>query len=93
MDADAHQVLVSPIPIFLATRSGYLSRGFSASFLVLKPFDKITSLRLWYSNKNHRTDDFISLKTKEAPELASHFRVRAYRFPLPVADSPNLTGT
>jgi hypothetical protein len=33
LDADAHQVLMSPIPIFLAMRIGYLRRAFSAKRL------------------------------------------------------------
>ena len=48
-----------PIPIFLRSRSGYLRRAFSANFLVLNGFDKMTSSRPWYSNSSHRTDDFI----------------------------------
>src|SRR5712671_5480964 len=50
-----------PIPIFLASRSGYLRRAFSANFLVLNGFDKMTSSRPWYSNSIHRTNDFISI--------------------------------
>jgi hypothetical protein len=49
----------TPIPIFLATRSGYLRRAFSANFLVLNGFDKMTSSSPLYSNSSHRTDAFI----------------------------------
>ncbi len=49
----------TPIPILRRSRSGYLRRAFSANFLVLIGFDKMTSSRLWYSNSSQRTDDFI----------------------------------
>src|SRR5207245_7681798 len=50
---------ITPIPILLRARSGCLRRAFSANFLVLKGFDKITSSRHWYSNSSHRTVVFM----------------------------------
>jgi hypothetical protein len=45
----------TPIPIFRRTGSGYFWRSFSANFLVLKLFDKITSSNPLYSNSTHRS--------------------------------------
>jgi hypothetical protein len=52
---------IRPIPIFRRTRSGYFRRAFSANFLVLKPLDKMTSSRPWYSNSSHRTEVFTPI--------------------------------
>jgi len=48
-----------PIPIFLRMRSGNFRRAFSASFLVLNGFDKMTSSGPLYSKSGQRKDDFI----------------------------------
>jgi len=60
----------TPIPIFRRTRSGYLSRAFSANSLVLKPFDKMTNFWPSYSNRNHRTDVFIKPNAVHRPAYA-----------------------
>ena len=60
----------TPIPILPRTRSGYLRRAFSANFLVLKGFDRITSSRPWYSNSSQRTEDFIYLNFSTTERLS-----------------------
>src|SRR6266404_862724 len=44
---------------FLTHAMGIFQPSLSANFLVLKPFDKITSSRPWDSNTSHRTEAFI----------------------------------
>ncbi|SRR6266404_577574 len=83
--ANAHQVLISPIPIFLRMRSGYFCRAFSASFLVLNAFDKMTSSRPWYSNSSHRAVVFIR-SVKPSLALVIHLS-----FPAPHLRSIPLT--
>src|SRR6266481_456772 len=68
----------TPIPIFLRMRSGYLSRAFSANFLVLKGFDKMTSSEPLYSNRSHRTVVFIPGIIATSPPLATNKSVRSH---------------
>jgi len=49
----------TPNPILFRSRSGNLSRAFSACSFVLKGFDSGTNSRPTYSNRNHRDSGVV----------------------------------